>query len=41
MPVVIEDAVFDFARLAEAFPSSVTITRSSEQDYKSGDRQMF
>lgn len=35
MPVLTDDAVFDFARLEEAFPSSVTITRTSEQDYKS------
>ncbi len=35
MPVRTEDAVFDFAELEEAFPPSVTITRTSEQDYKS------
>jgi hypothetical protein len=34
MPVLTDDAVFDFARLEEAFPSSVTITRTSEQDCK-------
>jgi len=34
MPALTEDAIFDFARLEEAFPSSVTITRTSEQDYK-------
>ena len=35
MPVLTDDAVFDFAKLEEAFPASVTITRTSEQDYKS------
>ena len=35
MPVLIDDAVFDFAKLEETFPASVTITRTSEQDYKS------
>jgi hypothetical protein len=35
MPVLTEDAVFDFSKLEEAFPSSVTITRTSEQDHKS------
>jgi hypothetical protein len=35
MSVLTEDAGFDFASLEEAFPSSVTITRTSEQDYKS------
>jgi hypothetical protein len=39
MQVLTDDAVFDFARLEEAFPASVTITRTSEQDYKS--RQMI
>ena len=34
MPVLIDDAVFDFAKLEETFPASVTITRTSEQDYK-------
>jgi hypothetical protein len=35
MRVLTDDAAFDFARLEEEFPSSVTITRTSEQDYKS------
>jgi hypothetical protein len=35
MSVLLDDAVFDFATLEEAFPASVTITRTSEQDYKS------
>jgi hypothetical protein len=35
MPVLTDDAVFDFARLEEGFPSSVTITRTSQQDCKS------
>jgi hypothetical protein len=35
MGVLLDDAVFDFAALEEAFPASVTITRTSEQDYKS------
>jgi hypothetical protein len=35
MPVLTEDGVFGFARLEEALPSSVTITRTSEQDYTS------
>jgi hypothetical protein len=34
MPVLTDDAVFDLARLEEQFPASVTITRTSEQDYK-------
>jgi hypothetical protein len=35
MPVLTEDAGFDFARLQEGFPSSVTITRTSQKDCKS------
>jgi hypothetical protein len=35
MQVLTDDAVFDFARLEETFPASVTITRTSEEDYKS------
>jgi hypothetical protein len=35
MQVLTDDAVFDFARLQESFPASVTITRTSEEDYKS------
>jgi hypothetical protein len=35
MPVLTDDAVFDFARLEEAFPPSVTVTRTSEEDCKS------
>ena len=34
MPVLTDDAVFDFTRLEEQFPSCVTMTRTSEQDYK-------
>jgi hypothetical protein len=35
MPVLTDDAALDFARLEETFPSSVTITRTSERDFKS------
>jgi hypothetical protein len=35
MPVRTEDAVFDFTRNGGGVPSSVTITRTSEQDFKS------
>jgi hypothetical protein len=35
MPVLTNDAALDFERLEEAFPASVTITRTSEQDCKS------
>ena len=35
MPVLVDDAVYDFARLEEVFPATVTITRTSEQDFKS------
>jgi hypothetical protein len=35
MPVLADDAIFDFAHLEEAFPTSVTITRTAESDFKS------
>jgi hypothetical protein len=35
MPLLTGDAVVDFAGLEESFPSSITITRTSEEDYKS------
>ena len=35
MPVLVDDAVYDFARFEEVFPATVTITRTSEQDFKS------
>jgi hypothetical protein len=35
----VEDAVYDFSKLAETLPSSVTVTRTSEQDV--GTRQMI
>jgi hypothetical protein len=35
MRVLTDDAAFDLARVEEEFPASVTITRTSEQDYKS------
>lgn len=34
MPVLVDDSIFDFARIEEIFPSSVTITRTSESDFK-------
>lgn len=35
MPVLLDDAAFDLSRLEEVFPASVTITRTSEADFKS------
>jgi hypothetical protein len=35
MPVLVDDAVYDFARFEAVFPATVTITRTSEQDFKS------
>ena len=35
MPVLTDDSTVDFKTLEEQFPASVTITRTSEQDYKS------
>lgn len=34
MPVLVEDAVYDFSRLTERLPASVTTTRTSEKDVK-------
>src|SRR3954465_984913 len=34
MPVLTSNAALDFERLEEAFPSSVTVTRTSEDDCK-------
>ncbi len=39
MPVLVDDAAFDLARFEKILPSTVTITRTSEQDFKS--RQMI
>jgi hypothetical protein len=35
MPVLVDDAVYDFARFEEILPATVTITRTSEEDFKS------
>ena len=35
----VEDAVYDFSKLAETFPPSVTITRTSKEDV--GTRQLI
>ncbi|MEP6914313.1 MAG: hypothetical protein ABJC89_01650 [Acidobacteriota bacterium] len=35
MPLAVDDSVFDLARFEEVFPSTVTITRTSEADFKS------
>jgi hypothetical protein len=35
MPVLVDDAVYDFARFEEVLPATVTITRTSEKDFKS------
>ena len=35
MPVLLDDAAFDLSLLEEVFPASVTITRTSEADFKS------
>ncbi len=34
MPVLVDDAISDFERLAERLPASVTTTRTSEEDVK-------
>jgi hypothetical protein len=35
MPVLVDDAVYDLERFEEVFPSAVTITRTSDTDFKS------
>ena len=35
MPLLTDDVICDLSRIEEEFPASVTITRTSEQDYKS------
>jgi hypothetical protein len=35
MPVLVDDAVYDIARFEEVLPATVTITRTSEEDFKS------
>jgi hypothetical protein len=35
MPVLVDDAAYDLARFEELLPATVTITRTSEQDFKS------
>jgi hypothetical protein len=35
MPVLVDDAAYDLARFEEVLPATVTITRTSEQDFKS------
>jgi hypothetical protein len=35
MPVLVDDAAYDLARFEEVLPSTVTITRTSEEDFKS------
>jgi hypothetical protein len=35
MPVLVDDAAYDLARLEAVLPSTVTITRTSEEDFKS------
>ena len=39
MPTQVEDAVYDFSRVTEGLPASVTTTRTSEQDV--GTRQLI
>jgi hypothetical protein len=34
MPVLVDDAVYDFGRLTERLPASVTTTRTSQADLK-------
>jgi hypothetical protein len=41
MPVLTEDAGFDFGRLEEGFPSSVTITRVAKALQYVTVRRMF
>ena len=38
MPIQVEDAVYDFSKLAEGLPATVTTTRTSQQDV--GTRQL-
>ena len=35
MPVLVDDAVYDFATFEEMLPATVTITRTSQDDFKS------
>jgi len=35
MPVLVDDAAYDLAQFEELLPATVTITRTSEQDFKS------
>jgi len=35
MPVLVDDALFDLARFEEVLPATVTITRTSDEDFKS------
>ena len=35
MPVLVDDAAYDLARFEEVLPATVTITRTSEEDFKS------
>jgi hypothetical protein len=35
MPVLVDDAVYDLARFEQVLPATVTITRTSEEDFKS------
>jgi hypothetical protein len=35
MPVLVDDAVYDFATFEEILPATVTITRTSQEDFKS------
>lgn len=35
MPVLVDDAVVDFARFEELLPATVTVTRTSHKDFKS------
>ena len=35
MPVLVDDAVYDLSRFEQVLPATVTITRTSEEDFKS------
>jgi hypothetical protein len=35
MPVLVDDAIYDLARFEEVLPATITITRTSEKDFKS------
>jgi hypothetical protein len=35
VPLAVDDIVYDLARFEEVFPSTVTITRTAESDFKS------